>query len=58
MQFLTIHYKKAMQEKQFSIIRANIEATEEKKKKALELYPEPEYLHELHQVKKNITIKI
>ena len=42
----------------YSVIRANIEATEEKKAIAAELYPEADFYHEYHREKKDISVML
>ena len=49
--FFSIHSLKALKEKQFSIVRANIENTPDKVEIARRLYPAENWLFEFHNFK-------
>jgi hypothetical protein len=50
-QYFSIHSVKALENKQFSIVRANIDNTPEKIKLARELYPIEDWHFEFHNYK-------
>ena len=55
MKYLSIHSLAALEAKQFSIVRANIDNTPDKLKLAAEIYPPSLYYIEQHDTKYNLT---
>ena len=54
--YFSIHSLSALNNKQFSVVMANIDNTPDKVKLAQELYPEPDFYIEFHNTKINLSI--
>jgi hypothetical protein len=56
--YFSVHCLNALESRQFSILRANIENTYEKRKLARKVYPFEKYHIEYHDEKKSLTVVI
>jgi hypothetical protein len=56
--YFSIHSIEALNNKQFSVIRANITNTNANYIYALDLYPDSLYLIEFHDIKINLNVTI